>query len=234
MKNFLLDLLFPKSCLGCKSPDTWLCDGCFSLIRPNQTQRCYVCRKPELNGRTCSSHLRTGAWHVSTLDGLLIAAHYDGNPILKRAITALKYNRNHQELAEKLGRLIKYRRSSATSLRDVHCEIIPVPLHPNRLKSRGFNHAELLAGHLGKDAKSCVSTILIRTRDTLPQVQCSDRQTRLNNPKGAFALNGKIDPEKTYILVDDLITTGATLEECCKVLKENGAKIVWGLVLARN
>jgi ComF family protein len=172
---------------------------------------------------------------MNRLDGLLIAAHYDANPMVKKAIWQLKFYRR-QSIAEKLGQLL-IKPFSFLDTGHWNLVIVPVPLHPHRLRKRGFNQAELLANHVyesRRDARSCVSTLLTRIRDTLSQVECRDRQTRLKNPQGAFSLNGHIDPKVTYVLVDDLVTTGATLEECCRVLKENGAKTVWGLVLARN
>jgi predicted amidophosphoribosyltransferase len=77
-------------------------------------------------------------------------------------------------------------------------------------------------------------SLLTRSKHTSSQVSSSTRKARLENLKEAFLLNGTIDPTKIYILVDDVVTTGSTLEECCKILKEGGAREVWGLVLARN
>jgi ComF family protein len=112
--------------------------------------------------------------------------------------------------------------------------IVPVPLHPTRLRERGFNQALLLGRILGKiHDKRVLVTPLKRIRNTLPQVQL-DHGERAKNVREAFAV---MDPKKIkdrhLLLVDDVFTTGATVNECAKVLKKSGAKTVSVLTLAR-
>lgn len=235
LKNLLLDLLFPRRCIGCKKADAWLCDACYSFIQPHSTQVCYLCRKPSISGKTCASHQQ----NTSTLDGLLVAAHYSANPMLKKAIHALKYHRHPDDIAEKLGQLLSKTFHSLLPTTHYHLlTTLPIPLHSSRLKKRGFNQSELITEKMKAILNYKLLTtnyhLLSRTKHTPSQVQSQTRAARIKNLENAFALNGKIDPQKTYLLIDDIATTGATLEQCCKLLKENGAKEVWGLVLARN
>jgi len=232
LKNTLLDLLFPRQCVGCKKTDTWFCDTCFSHIKPNKTQCCYICRKSSRYGDSCEEHKSR-----RTLDRLLVTCHYSGNPLLKKALHKLKYERHPEDIQEKLGQLITEYFNKHCTIPTKDLVIIPVPLHKNRLKDRGFNQADLLSFAL-KEALNGRLTInqqlLSRTKETVSQVQSASRKARLKNLKDAFSLNGKVSPHKTYLLIDDIATSGTTLEECCQVLKDHGARKIWGLVLARN
>lgn len=112
--------------------------------------------------------------------------------------------------------------------------IIPVPLHPNRLRERGFNQALLLGKILGRTInKKVFPRALRRIRNTIPQVQL-DHGEREKNVRGAFVVR---EPQKILdkrlLLVDDVFTTGATVNECARVLKKSGAKEVFVLTLAR-
>lgn len=158
--------------------------------------------------------------------------------MLKKAIHSLKYHHQPEDIAEKLGELLSKTFKLLPTTSYELLTILPIPLHPSRLKSRGFNQSELLTEKM----KACLNYkllttnyhLLSRTKSTPSQVQSQTRAARLKNLENAFALTGSIHREKTYLLIDDIATTGSTLEQCCKVLKENGAKEVWGLVLARN
>jgi len=236
LKNFLLDLLFPRQCVSCKKIDTWLCNQCFRHFKPTIHQVCYICRSPSEKGKTCKYHLSADS--LRRLDRMIVSAHYSANPILKKAIHALKYKQKPEDISEKLGELLS--QTLAFHLSIFHyprCVLIPVPLHPKRLKSRGYNQAELLTQQIVTAFHQLLTInhkLLTRPKETASQVSSSTRAARLENLKGAFELNGTVDPDALYILIDDVVTTGATLEECCSILKQNGAKQVWGLVLARN
>ena len=119
---------------------------------------------------------------------------------------------------------------------------MPVPLHPKRLNYRGFNQAELISravvesiGNRDSDRVS-ILPLLTRVKHTAQQAKLSKRE-RHENLEDAFTMNKKCihewDNQSVYFIVDDVCTTGATLENCAKVLKENGVKKVYGLVVAR-
>ena len=112
--------------------------------------------------------------------------------------------------------------------------IIPVPLHPSRLREREFNQSAILALVIGERLGIPVLTnILLRERHTMPQVEL-DMKERKKNVAGAFTVqNGEMVIDKDIILVDDVYTTGSTVNECAKALKENGAGMVSVVTIAR-
>jgi ComF family protein len=114
--------------------------------------------------------------------------------------------------------------------------VIPLPLHKNRKRIRGFNQAELIAvGFISAVSSSRLilePNLLVRTKNTKPQVELSGEERR-QNIVGAFAVSDpNVVKNKTILLVDDVKTTGATLEEAARVLKEAGAKRVWAMTAA--
>lgn len=113
--------------------------------------------------------------------------------------------------------------------------IVPVPLHPRRLRERGYNQSGLLARELGKLTNLPVlQDGLIRTKEARPQVKASDVEERRRNVANAFVCQNEKVSGKQIILVDDVCTSGATLESCALALKNKGAVGVWGLTLARE
>lgn len=111
--------------------------------------------------------------------------------------------------------------------------IVPVPLHPLRERERGFNQAGLLALELGRTAGLPVAALLRRKRDTAHQARF-DRARRLKNLEGAFCTRGKVGQDTRLLLVDDVCTTGITLDVCARVLLEAGASEVCAVTMARG
>ncbi len=113
--------------------------------------------------------------------------------------------------------------------------LVPIPLHTRRKNWRGFNQAEILAKSLSLKFNQPYGEYLARIIETASQVGLK-RDERKKNVKGAFSLRPLIDPEKikgrNFLLVDDVYTSGATMTECCKVLKKEGAGEVWGMAVA--
>ena len=145
---------------------------------------------------------------------------------MKDIIHALKYDRR-RSISPRLGALMRER--GAELLRDADC-VVAVPLHPWREYSRGFNQAHDLAMHLGRP----VVPLLKRTIHTHSQIELP-REQRLLNVRDAFAADSgsRIPVPGVVVLVDDVSTTGATLETCAKVLKRSGVKEVRALTAAR-
>ncbi len=111
---------------------------------------------------------------------------------------------------------------------------VPVPLHPRRLRSRGYNQAALLAHEIAKLTELRVGEgLLVRTKDTPPQVAATSRAQRRANVEGSFQCVGSTDGLRV-ILIDDVATTGSTLSACAAELRAAGALSVWGLALARE
>lgn len=113
-----------------------------------------------------------------------------------------------------------------------HAVLVPIPLHTARERSRGYNQSEILATDLGKRLGLPVKNLLTRTKPTVSQVGKTQKERR-ENIKGVFALKGKVDAS-TVLLIDDVLTSGATMNEAAKTLKRAGVKEVWGLALAHG
>jgi len=239
LKNFLkkthfiiLDTLFPISCINCKKEGSWLCDKCQNNIHINEEHLCPICEKMITpDGRTCLSCKRK-----SFLDGLLVAASYSQFQISK-AVHLFKY-RFVDDLHIPLGNLfVNVLRKTELPLPNI---ITPVPLHKRRLRWRGFNQSALLAKHLAdnllpQNKIPFDENILIRNRYTSPQMKIKDHISRKQNIAGAFSLSPDAEiKNKTVLLVDDIATTGSTLFECAKILKEAGASEVFAIVIARQ
>ncbi len=213
MLKFILNFLFPQSCLGCNAEGTICCLNCQKNM-PLIHQKTIIQNCPHLNN-------------------IFIASCYSQNPIIKKLIHFLKYKGDKNSAPEILGKILM-----ATLNHHGYTEslkLIPVPLHPKRQRSRGFNQAELLAQEVYRQIQnSQLETSLIqRIRNTKSQVQIKSREARLQNLKDAFQITKSVKNEN-YLLIDDVCTTGSTLEECAKTLKKAGAKHVNALVLARN
>jgi len=223
--NFLLDLIFPKKCVNCGEFGIFCCQKCLAQIKPIQTQVCPKCGKISERGKWCS-----GCKGKSYLSGIIVAADYRTGPT-KELIHHLKYN-YILELAPISADLLIDQLIDSEFRGQVL--ITSVPLHRRRENARGFNQAEVLAkivaGKIGYD----YLPLLKRKFHKKTQVELSGKKRR-ENLAGIFsAIDDGIIKNKTIILVDDVSTTGTTLEECAKVLRASGARQVWGLVVARG
>lgn len=161
-------------------------------------------------------------------NNILAATDYN-DELAKKAIWLLKY-RGIKQIAEPLAELIKQRTLGKIKIKNP--VFIPIPLSPKRLRGRGFNQSELIAKYL---SDTIITNVLYKTKETVSQVSIKDREKRLNNLKGSFAVkNAELIKDKNIILIDDVSTTGTTIGEAKKVLKEAGAKRVIGMVVARG
>jgi len=232
IKKFIFDLFFPRFCINCGKEGSYLCQDCFYLIEILEEQYCPFCLRPKVvsDGKTCNY-----CKSLKKLTGLFCAASYD-NFIVKKMINQFKYEPYIKDAAEPLSSLII---SHLTNLNKgdnfQDFILIPVPLEKRKLKKRGFNQAEEIAKELSKNFKIPVfNNTLIKTKSTPAQVEL-EKTKRQENIKGVFSCQ-KIEliKNKKILLIDDVFTTGATLEECARILKEAGAKEVWGMVVARG
>ena len=218
-----LDLVFPPRCVGCRRVGTWFCQSCVASIEPIPQPICRCCGRPIPHTGLCvQCHT-----HSSPLSGSRSAAVHSG--ALREAIHHLKYQ-GRRELAGPLGDvLIAYWRNLAVPV-DL---VVPVPLHASRERERGYNQAGLLADTLACRAQLQLNDgDLVRTRDTPPQVGLRADERRAN-VQDAFVWTGPPLTGLTVLLIDDVCTTGATLEACARELRLGGADSVWALTLAR-
>ena len=223
MLDRLIDLVLPPRCGGCRRAGTWFCPSCDSASRRLEEPICRRCGAEVESARPdcgCSARLRS-------LTRVRSAVAYEG-PV-ERAVQRFKYE-GCRPLAGPLALLIAERMLVEGLPGD---EVLAVPLHPRRLATRGYNQSELLARELRRRlAMSVPSGRLERLRDTPAQVG-QDRRRRLENVHGAFAWSGPHLRGRPLLLVDDVVTTGATLEACACALKQAGAGSVVGLTVAR-
>lgn len=223
----LCAIFFPLQCLQCGKEDCWLCTDCLNNLHFRFRQVCPVCKRrvTEL-GSLCGS-----CQGESNLDGILIACE-EHEEVLRKLIHKFKYN-FYGEISQTLGSiLLKSFLDNFQSTEDL--VLVPIPLHPRRERWRGFNQSVLLASFLGSYGNLLVlKNLLVRNRYTKPQMKLK-RSARLQNLQAAFAALQEVSAEKTYVLVDDVVTTGSTLEACAEALRQAGARRVWGLALSRG
>lgn len=222
-----LDLLFPPRCAVCQYSGAVLCSTCIAAIQPLSPPYCSHCNTP-LDGCGICKNCRYAPLRLS---GLRVVSRYEGT--LRKSIHALKYGGNRR-VAEPLGSLL----AQVYKVHGLQADmIVPVPLHSERKRQRGYNQAFLLARACSRHTKVPVNShLLVRTRLTASQVHLSVRE-RHSNVAGAFHC-APIATRKdlqgcNILLIDDVCTTGATLEACAAPLFAAGAQAVWGLVLAR-
>lgn len=226
---FFFDIFFPPRCLNCGKYGEILCFDCAGKIVEIKTATCPDCGRISALGRYCNACSKRLS--DRSLCGILVAARYDEGPT-KEMIHRLKYSgviSQSEHLAELISSQIAARFSKFSNY-----IIVPVPLHKSRKNSRGFNQSELIARHISAKLDLPGGDALVRTLKTKNQVGLP-RSKRLTNLIGAFScVDTRLVKGKKIFLIDDVATTGATLNECAKVLKAAGAKEIWGAVIARN
>jgi len=226
----LLDLLFPRRCVSCGKFGNYFCRRCTSKIEFIRQPVCPVCTKPAIDGVT---HPRCRTRY--TLDGLTSIFRYNG--IIRQAVKLLKY-RLVTDLAKEFIDLIPFSFFQATLNNQQLPILVPIPLHPSRLRARGFNQVEVLGKILSRRLNIPMRTnILVRIKKTIPQVEMQDRKKRLENMEGVFSVQNLAVKElsnMTTLLFDDVFTTGATLRSAANILKRSGVKKVWSITLAHG
>jgi ComF family protein len=181
--------------------------------------------------RDASEYTRSGCTLNSPgLEGLRYAAFY--GEVLRLAVGQFKY-KDLRVLAGPLGRLMAGRWECLRPSDSEPDVIVPVALHPQREKARGYNQAALLADELSCQlGLPAVPDALVRVRDTMPQVGLSSHERR-ENVRGAFSCRGSTLSGRRVLLVDDVCTTGSTLEAAASALLDGGVESVWAYTLAR-
>ena len=218
----MLDLIFPRYCLGCgqemaAKQSSQVCDICFNKIILNygpQRQKNAI------------------------LTELLAAGRYE-DPILRAMILAFKYQ-SVESLKKPLAALmINFLKKEGLTDKFSDFAIVPIPLTRRRRLNRGFNQSELLANEIGTFLNIPTVTLLKRTKFNAPQAEIPDWKLRKENISGAFELDYRFLESivlnyPKILLVDDVSTSGATLEEAASILKKAGVKDIYGLVIAKG
>ncbi len=225
----LIGLIFPRRCPVCGGivlpRGELICPDCVKKLSPVKQPFCKCCGKEVESDRfeycfDCSRHPKSFRQNFALLNY---------NDAAKRSMAAVKY-KNKREYLDFYSQAA-CRRFGRQILRAKPDVIVPVPVHASRLRSRGFNQAQVLAEKIGRNLGIAVCPEgLKRIRRTLPQKELDSAQ-RLHNLQKAFGPGSLPDGTETVLLVDDIYTTGSTLEACTRILLSMGVKAVYGLTI---
>jgi ComF family protein len=232
--NALLNLLYPPHCALCLA-DTeagiHLCESCRNSATRIEAPFCYVCSEPhagKIEGRFTCGRCQERKFHFECT----VTRYLHRGPV-RECVHRFKYNR-HFYLRRELGRWLADTLTDSRMTEQRIDAIVPVPLHSTRKRERGFNQAAVLAELLGQKAGKPVLHALQRIRYTSTQTQF-DRDTRMENLRNAFRMRQNVPVRKLHLLlVDDVLTTGSTVDECARVLKQAGAASVRVATVARG
>lgn len=227
-KDIFLDILFPSTCLYCaksiSSGTAILCETCMRTIRVHTTLFCAECKARLPDGiKTC---------HKTTPFTLAAVTDYDD--AVRSLIHRFKYRRWSSVMTVFTPLIAKYLEHCT-----VHADtftVVPIPLHPDRLRDRGFNQAQLIAEVVAHTLRRPLrSELLERTRATHAQAELKDWDARAENIANAFSVPARLSLEnKNIILVDDVYTSGATMRDAARALREAGAKRIIAFVVAKT
>ena len=229
MKDFLKDLFFPRVCLGCGFLGSHICPSCEKKIKKVQKDWCFYCKQPSFLGLTHPKCQKGG------VDGVVTAFYY--NDVLKRIVKNIKYRLVREGLKdffllipqETYAKLDRYNKLYRDTL------LMPIPLSSKRKRQRGFNQSEELVNHIMQFLSFSRAKNLIKIHDTKSQSQTMSHAERKKNIKGAFAVeDGEEISGRVIVLVDDVVTTGATVAEAVRVLKKQGAAKVFVFAIAKG
>jgi ComF family protein len=226
--QFFKDSLFPIFCVSCGEEGKWWCKNCL-LKEEIGVFRCPVCRVPSPEGKTCEN-----CRLATTLDGVVAIFNLEEHRAVESLIYRFKYSfaLDIQKLWKKV-----IEDNFLLLFGDLEKDwlVVPVPLHQKRKRERGFNQSEVIANliqNAGQEHGFAYHDCLRRTKYTKQQAKL-DKLEREKNVQGTFEyVTGAI--KSKILLVDDVYTTGSTMNECARILKENGVSEVRGVVLARG
>ena len=223
--ELVVDSFFPRRCVGCGKVGGFLCPECLGKLPRLLPPLCPNCGRSQASGIVCPDCRQ----RQTEIDGIRSPFRFD--EVIRKAIHQLKY-RNLKAISPCLAELLAdYLRSNSLPGEALVC----VPLHPRRLRERGYNQSSLLARKLGRRIDlPVIEDCLIRITQAQPQVRAVDVEERRRNVADAFVCRDENVGGKQIILIDDVCTSGATLETCAAALKSKGAASVWGLTLARE
>lgn len=232
ISRMLLKAFYP-SCPYCPSCGRILlddrhviCDNCAKIIFAPQKYSCKICGRAIRGGEVCNICYENKYSYNRGISLFVYDRHTA--PI----IYSIKYG-NNIELAQRLGSLLYYdicRKSNILSETDL---ILPVPLHKDVLKKRGYNQAEIIAGALSDESGIIINnSVLIKIKATADQIGLKKLQREKNLKESFDIADKRVVENKNVMLIDDVLTTGATVNACCDALKKHGANKVFFAVLA--
>lgn len=214
-----VELLTPSQCLQCGRDGAVLCTTCVAECALDKPVVCYRCGISADLGETCAKCLEK-----TVLEGVSVGALYGG--AVKELVLQLKFHR-----VRAAARVAVELVTSALPENLKVDVVVAVPISAQRYRERGYNQSELIAREMAKRLR--ISYLPVLGRVNSEHQIGRDRLTRLRQIKGAFYVRRPVDGLR-LLVVDDVVTTGATLSECAEVLTCSGAASVWGAVVARH
>ena len=223
------EYLFPVFCLSCQAEGSWVCDICMDKIGGHIQLFCPVCHVGTREGRVCEA-----CRPATSLMRHVAMMKYQEDHLIGSLIHTLKYEYAEDTMHTIRTIIASFIQVYGEKFRDVDL-IIPVPLHKKRFAERGFNQAGYIGNSLASELDiSYDASILIRSRYT-PHQATLQRNERMTNVEEAFTLLETTELSgKHILLVDDVYTTGATMQSCARVLLQGGAQRITGCSLARG
>ncbi len=213
----LMGLIVPHSCLVCGAEGRLLCDACTNLLTP-AAELCYLCQQPAKGGFSCLKC-------ASAVSRVRVSTTYTGSA--KALIWQIKLNG-----AQAAGRLMARQMAHQLNDEDNELLLVPVPTATSRVRQRGYDQARLLARELNRQTGLPYLDCLARHGQT--HQHGTSRQERLLQLESAFRVkNSRTVQNKHILLIDDVVTTGATLTSAAQVIKNTGARYIEALVFAR-
>lgn len=222
----LLDVLFPPRCAACGAYGSFLCQGCRAELPRARPPRCPVCWQAQAQEVRCPRCRGERPAFAGARSPYL----YQGPA--REVVHALKYSYLSALARPMAALMVDYLGEEEPIEADL---LVPVPLHGRRRRLRGYNQSALLARELGRICGLPVDErALLRRRDTSPQARSADAEARRHNVADAFRAEPARVEGRRILVIDDVMTTGATLDACAHALREAGAASVWALTFARE
>ncbi len=224
----LLDFLFPRTCVSCGKEGTYICEKCFLEIGFLESQECPVCRKENVSGALCAG-CEVGMY----FDQLVVCTKYLKGSIIQKLIIKFKYKFS-RELRAVFGKILSEKLREFSF--DRNFLVVPVPIHKKKLRMRGFNQTKLLAEEFATNSEKFTVCDCLECGECRSSQATLKKAQRCENLKGNFLMREGADRIKgaSVILIDDVATTLATLNECSKVLRAAGVKYICGFVVGRG
>ena len=232
IKSAILNLIFPNQCLICEeiiNEESIFCSNHHKKVKFIESCKCQICSRPLDSKSFFKDKCIKCLEKLPSYDSSTILFTYE--KFISKLILSFKYNDNTY-ICKKLGKLFAQKIEKEPEI------LIAVPLHKKRLKSRKYNQSIVLGKHICANLNNTrfIPDLLIRTKFSKTQENLNKSQ-RMSNLKDAFEINDKyrdLVKDKNIMIVDDVVTTGATLENCCKILKLNGVSEVQIAAIAKT
>jgi competence protein ComFC len=229
----LLNMVYPKRCIGCRvflpyDNNRYACDTCWNTIRSIEGLSCRICSRPlPYGGERCFECKN----ETFPYEKIISAVHYDG--IVREYLHRIKFN-SRKYLIKLLMPFLNAVAEKNNIFQSTDA-LVPVPLHPSRLRERGFNQSEIFCTYLSKQYRiPMYKNMLRRVRNTAPQFELLKDKRKTNLMQAFSACKEEKNPPRNVILFDDICTTGFTFRECSLALKKIGVKHITCLCLARD